>query len=50
MSVGICFLIENGNTVDSGFIFRLTFIVFPCPTESQPHLVSNNLGHVCVPC
>lgn len=46
----VYFLIENGNAVGSGFVFRSAFMASSWAAEGQPNLVSASLGHVCVPC
>ena len=48
MSVDIYFLIENGNAVDSAFVFRSALMVFPWPAEGQPNSVSGSLVHMSV--
>lgn len=48
-SVGIYFLIENGNAVDNVFVFRWAFMNLPWAVVGQPKSVSGSLGCVYVP-
>lgn len=41
MSVDIYFVIENGNALDSIFVFRSAFTLFLWAAEGQPSLVSS---------
>lgn len=41
VSVDIYFVIENGNALDSIFVFRSAFTLFQWAAEGQPSLVSS---------